>query len=259
MIRPRLTAFDRSCLGSDVTCLVGVDEAGRGAFAGPVVAAALFVRQEFYETSACKRIRPHIRDSKLLTAEEREAALRGLERCRDAGGIAFAAGSADVEEILEFNILGATRLAMKRALDAVLREVDCPEAAWQEVTPDDMFYTADMGLARAARPLILVDGRPLKPFFYPHRALVKGDGRSFAIAAASIVAKTTRDRMMRELHAAYPVYGFDSNKGYGTPRHVAAIREHGKCPQHREVFLRKLMDASFTGAEGELEFDEAGV
>ncbi len=265
--RPRLTAFDRGCFGDGCPALVGVDEAGRGAFAGPVVAAAMWVREAFYETSDCRRIRPGIRDSKMLTEEEREAALANLEKCRDAGGICFAAGIASVEEIAEVNILGATRLAMTRALDEVLARAGCDPEIWMEAEEGDLFFEGNGNGSgengengrerRGARPLILVDGKPLRPFRYPHRAVVKGDGRSFAIAAASIVAKVTRDRLMRELHEAYPVYGFDSNKGYGTPRHVEAIQTYGTSPLHREKFLRKLMAAGVSegGDTEELELD----
>lgn len=246
--RPRLTAFDRSCFAEN-TALVGVDEAGRGALAGPVVAAACWVGRDFYEAAACRRVRPLVRDSKQLTAEEREKALRGLEKCRAAGGILFAAGIASVEEIAEHNILGATRVAMKRAVDEVLLAAGCPECAWQEAGEGDLFYDEAQAAAARTRPLILVDGRPLKPFFYPHRALVRGDGRSFAIAAASIVAKVTRDRLMRDLHETYPLYGFNSNKGYGTPKHVEALNQFGTCSLHREKFLRKLLEAGMTGGE----------
>jgi ribonuclease HII len=255
MKRPRLTAFDRKYLGNEYTALIGVDEAGRGAFAGPVVAGAVWVRQEFYESPACRKIRRHVRDSKELTREEREEALAGLEKCRDEGGIVFAAGTGNVEEIAELNILGATRLAMRRALDRVMEQVGCPVEAWQEVSEGDLFFTDEMRRVREGRPLILVDGRPLKPFFYPHTALVQGDGRSFAIAAASIVAKVTRDRAMRELHEDYPLYGFDSNKGYGTPRHVEVIRQFGSCALHREKFLRNLTDGLAEVVGDELPFD----
>lgn len=252
--RPRLTAFDRSCFEDGNAALVGVDEAGRGAFAGPVVAAAFWATRDFYETSSCRRVRPQVRDSKELSPEERETALRGLIKCRDAGGCLFAPGVADVAEISRFNILGATRLAMKRALDAVLAEAGCPERVWAGVGPNDFFYDQEQAEEVRARPVILVDGRPLRPFFYPHRALVKGDGRSFAIAAASIVAKVTRDRLMREHHERHPLYGFDSNKGYGTPRHVEAIRLYGTCELHREKFLSKLMQAA-ADEDGELALD----
>lgn len=252
MKRPRLTAFDRNCLGDETAAVVGVDEAGRGALAGPVVAAALLVRRDFYETPACRRIRPRIRDSKELTAEKREQALVALERCRDEGGICFAPGIASVEEIADENILGATRLAMRRALDAVLSAVNCPDQAWQEIEPGDLFFCEEQAKDIRTRPVILVDGRPLKPFFYPHTALVKGDGRSFAIAAASIVAKVTRDRLMRDYHEQFPSYGFDRNKGYGTPVHLKALNQFGVSPLHREKFLRKLIKAGAT-EENELE------
>lgn len=258
MKRPRLTAFDRSCLPEDSMAVVGVDEAGRGALAGPVVAAALLVRREFYDSPLCRRIRPMIRDSKVLTAEKREEALAALERCRERGEVLFFPGVACVEEIEEENILGATRLAMKRALDAVLEDCGCPARAWATVEPGDLFYSEEEVREIRRRPVILVDGRPLKPFFYPHTALVQGDGRSFAIAAASIVAKVERDRLMTALHEEYPAYHFCSNKGYGTPKHIEALDQHGACPAHRRKFLRKLIDAGCgwkDEAVTELEFE----
>lgn len=253
MKRPRLTFFDRGFLGEETAAIVGVDEAGRGCLAGPVVAAAMMVRREFYETSPCRRIRPLIRDSKELTVEQREEALKGLERCRDQGGLVFAAGVASVEEIADVNILGATRLAMRRALDSVLLKSGWPERTWQKLEPGDLFFREEKARDLRNRPVILVDGRPLKPFFYPHTALVKGDGRSFAIAASSIVAKVTRDRLMRRHHAEFPAYGFDRNKGYGTPRHIEALNEHGTCKLHREKFLRKLIAAGDNEMQFEIE------
>lgn len=252
MKRPRLTAFDRRCFSDETSAVIGVDEAGRGAFAGPVVAGAFLATREFYDTAACTRVRPLIRDSKQLTLEQREIALRQLERCQERGGVFFAPGVASVEEIADENILGATRIAMKRALDAVLEAADCSERSWQEVTPGDLFFCEEQAREIRKRPVILVDGRPLKPFYYPHTALVKGDGRSFAIAAASIVAKVTRDRLMRDYHQDYPSYGFDSNKGYGTPRHLTAIQENGTCPLHREKFLRNLIAAGAAADEDAL-------
>lgn len=246
--RPRLTAFDRGCFANN-TALIGVDEAGRGALAGPVVAAACWVVREFYETADCRRVRPLVRDSKQLSVAEREKALRGLEKCRAAGGLLFSSGVASVEEIADHNILGATRIAMKRAVDEVLLTAGCPEAAWQDVGEGDLFYDEARAVTARTRPVILIDGRPLKPFFYPHRALVEGDGRSFAIAAASIVAKVIRDGLMRDLHETYPIYGFNSNKGYGTPRHVEALNQFGTCGIHREKFLRKLLEAGPAGGE----------
>lgn len=251
--RPRLAAFDRSCFGETSSAVIGVDEAGRGCFAGPVIAAAVWMRRDFYETASCRRIRSGIRDSKELSPEEREKALRNLEKCREEGGVAFAAGSGSVEEIEEFNILGATRLAMKRALDELLEVTGWQGDVWANVAEGDLFFSKEKAARRAARPVILIDGLPLKPFFYPHQALVKGDGRSFAIAAASIVAKVTRDRLMAELHEDFPLYGFDTNKGYGTPHHLKAITRHGIGPFHREKFVRNLVAGKIPGEE--LEFD----
>lgn len=252
MKRLRLTAFDRKYLSDETTGVVGVDEAGRGALAGPVVAAAFWASREFYDTWACRALRPLVRDSKELTLEKREEALRALEKNRDKGGVFFAPGVASVEEIADENILGATRLAMRRALDALFRSSGCSESVWQELEPGDLFFCEEQAREIRQRPIILVDGRPLKPFFYPHTALVKGDGRSFAIAAASIVAKVTRDRLMRENHEAFPCYSFDSHKGYGTPRHIDAIHRHGTCPLHREKFLRNLVAAGIGEGDDEL-------
>lgn len=243
MKRPRLTAFDRKHLTDENFGIAGVDEAGRGALAGPVVAAALLVGREFYESSACRRIRPFVRDSKTIPPEKREVTFDALEKCRDAGGIWFAEGVASVEEIEDHNILGATRIAMRRALDTVFDRCACPPECWENCGPADLFYDERKDSLIRRRPAILVDGRPLKPFFYPHTALVQGDGRSFAIAAASIVAKVTRDRLLIGASDRYPEYGFDSNKGYGTPAHVEALEQHGPTEYHRRKFLRKLIAA----------------
>lgn len=222
--------------------------------AGPVVAAACFLPREFYQSWACRTLRPMIRDSKELAAEKRDEAFQSLEKCREAGRIFFASGVASVEEIADENILGATRLAMKRALDVVFEAAGCKEWIWQEIEPGDLFFCQENAREIRQRPVILVDGRPLRPFFYPHTALVKGDGRSFAIAAASIVAKVTRDRLMQERHTLFPTYGFNTNKGYGTPHHMEALNQCGICPIHREKFLRNFMAAGGT-LDGDVLFE----
>jgi ribonuclease HII len=254
MKRLRLTAFDRKYFRGDSTAVVGVDEAGRGALAGPVVAAACLAPRKFYETWACRTLRPMVRDSKELTAEKREEAFRVLGKCRDDGMIFWASGVASVEEIADENILGATRLAMKRALDLVFEAAKYEAWIWQEIEPGDLFFCEETARGIHQRPVILIDGRPLRPFFYPHTALVKGDNRSFAIAAASIVAKVTRDRLLQETHTAFPLYGFDTNKGYGTPQHLDALNQHGICPLHRERFLRNFLAAGGE-ANGDVLFD----
>lgn len=175
----------------------GVDEAGRGPLAGPVVAGAVILPQGFSD-----RV---LTDSKKLSATRRDT-LYELLATRD--DIRWAIGIASVEEIDSFNILRATHLAMRRAVKNL------------EVSVDHC----------------LIDGLPVKDFPFPSEGIVKGDSLSLSIAAASIIAKVTRDRMMQEIDAQYPVYGFAKHKGYGTKAHRAAIAEHGPCAHHRKSF-----------------------
>ncbi len=177
--------------------VAGCDEAGRGPLAGPVVAAAVV----FLEPAAI----PGVHDSKLLTPAAR-ASLEPEIKCHPA--VRWAVGEASSEEIDRVNILQATRLAMERALAALPLS-----PAW-----------------------VLVDGRPFRRFPHPHDGVVRGDAISCSIAAASILAKTARDRAMAGWHAAYPGYGFDGHKGYPTPSHLAALRRLGPCPIHRRTF-----------------------
>lgn len=176
--------------------VAGVDEAGRAPLAGPVVAAAVML-------SPGARI-DGLDDSKRLLAEERER-LFGLIQARS---LAFAVGVVDVQTIDRVNILEATRLAMRIALD---------------------------GLG-AVPELVLTDFVSLRGLPCPQRNLVRGDQRSATIAAASIVAKVTRDRLMAELDGAYPEYGFARHKGYPTEEHRSALKKFGPCPLHRRTF-----------------------
>ncbi|MBC2593134.1 ribonuclease HII [Ruficoccus amylovorans] len=212
--------------------LVGVDEAGRGALAGPVVAAAFCPGEGFFENSELRELCADITDSKLLSPAQREEILARLEQWRDEGRVAFAAAAGEIDEIERLNILGATRLAMTRALEALPLEL--PSAGEAEMP---LFEQAASG----PRLRILIDGKPLKNFPYAHDGLVKGDSRSLCIAAASIVAKVTRDRLMVALDAEFPAYGFAGHKGYGTATHRAALHAHGPCPYHRTLFLRKVL------------------
>ncbi|MBX9576615.1 MAG: ribonuclease HII [Caulobacteraceae bacterium] len=182
----------------------GVDEAGRGPWAGPVSAAAVILDPA--------KIPAGIDDSKALSAARREA----LEVAIKAQAIAWGVGVASVEEIDELNILKATGLAMRRAVEALA------------VTP------------KAA----LVDGNHRFDLPCKVTTVVGGDGLSLSIAAASILAKTARDRLMVELDADYPGYGFASHKGYNAPIHQAALRELGPCPAHRRTWapIRALLD-----------------
>ena len=178
----------------------GVDEAGRGPLAGPVCAAAVILPENL-------RI-PGLDDSKKLTAKKRDALYDAIVE----GALSFAVAFAAVEEIEALNIKGATYLAMARALE--------------ELDP---------------RPVLaLVDGNDKNELPIPAVKVVHGDGLCASIAAASILAKVTRDRYMTELDAMYPQYGFAAHKGYGTKAHYAALREFGPSPVHRPTYLRKM-------------------
>lgn len=177
--------------------VVGVDEAGRGPICGPVVAAAILV------PVGCSLIQG-IRDSKTLTIEQREHLFVEIH----SQALAIGVGAASVCEIDRLNILQATYLAMRRAL--------------ARVGPYDH---------------ALIDGKVTKTAdLGPHTAIVDGDAASYAIACASIVAKVTRDRLLRRLARRHPGYGWEHNVGYGTPEHLAALRQHGPTPYHRTSF-----------------------
>ena len=182
--------------GAPGELVAGVDEAGRGPLAGPVVAAAVILDP----------IRPiaGLADSKALTAARREVLFAQIQ----AQALCFCIAEASREEIDHLNILQATLLAMQRAVQ---------------------------GLATAPAR-VLVDGNRLPLLAIPAEAIVKGDAKVSAISAASILAKVTRDRWCAQLHARYPHYGFDRHKGYGTAEHLVALAEHGACPEHRRSF-----------------------
>jgi ribonuclease HII len=238
MKRRQLRGFDLRQI-SGVEHLIGVDEAGRGAFAGPVVAGAVMVGREFLEGRWAVTHGGRVNDSKALTAEAREELWGEFERLVAAGQIHATFGVAGVEEIAEHNILGATKLAMRRALEGI----HPPDAFAAPTSEPDLFSSLEERSAYQPRvsARILVDGMPLRSFPYPHTALVKGDARSLCVAMASIVAKVTRDRRMTELDAQHPGYGLARHKGYGTEEHREAVLRLGRCPQHREAFLRKLL------------------
>ena len=196
--------FEQEAWARGFLCVAGVDEAGRGPLAGPVVAAAVVFEKVFLEAEADRSL-AGLDDSKKLPAARREFFHALLSACPHARiGVA----SASVEEIDSLNILRATHLAMARAVA-------------QLAPPPD---------------LALVDGLPVQGLPVPHRAIVGGDGASLSIAAASVMAKVTRDRLMVELAARFPAYGFERHKGYGTQAHLDALRRHGPCPAHRRSF-----------------------
>ncbi len=217
--------------------LIGVDEAGRGALAGPVVAAAVLVSQEFLEGRWAVAKSGRVNDSKQLTAGERTELWLEFEELVGQGQIHANYGTASVAEIEKVNILGATKLAMRRALEGIYP----PDAFERKVEPDLFASEAEKA---AFTPMvscqILIDGLPLRHFPYPHQGIISGDARSLCIAMASIIAKVTRDRLMDELDQAHPGYGFAQHKGYGTEEHREAILRRGRSTVHRDSFLRKL-------------------
>jgi ribonuclease HII len=217
--------------------LVGVDEAGRGALAGPVVAGACVLARPFFTREDVLARTEEINDSTQLSAAGRAAQLKSIEALRAQGCLDFAVALASVEEIAAFNILGATRLAMLRALQALAARADGWELCPVEIG-GPLFDT------EPAPVRCLVDGRPLRPFPYMHEGLVQGDQRSLSIAMASIAAKVERDRLMCRLAEDFPAYGFEVHKGYGTQAHREALLRHGPSPAHRDLFLRKILGKS---------------
>jgi len=191
-----MLAFEKQAVQSGYKVIAGVDEAGRGPLAGPVVSAAVVLPENFDVSG--------INDSKTLSEKRRQALFPVIKN----QAIAFGIGMADHGEIDRINILQASLLSMKRAVENL------------KVTPD----------------YLLIDGKFAIDSTIDQRPLIKGDGLSLSIAAASILAKVTRDRIMADLDRQYPGYGFSRHKGYPTKAHKAAILAHGPCPVHRKSF-----------------------
>ena len=197
-----LWVYEREAFADGVKLVCGVDEAGRGPLAGPVCAAAVILPPGL--------VIPGLNDSKKLTDKKRRELYDVITAKAVSYGIAFASE----KEIDEINILQATFLAMARAME--------------KLTPQP--------------ELALIDGNRARDFGLPVRTIVKGDSLSASIAAASILAKVTRDRLMEQYGEAYPQYGFAVHKGYGTKRHYEALREFGPSPIHRMTFLKKFYE-----------------
>jgi ribonuclease HII len=189
---------ERQLYAQGFCCVAGIDEAGRGPLAGPVVAAAVVLPRKFSHKV--------LDDSKKLTPEQRDELHAELIAHAE---IRWSAAVVCVEEIDRRNILRATHEAMRRAVGALAG------------APDH----------------VLIDGLPVHPFSIPQTALVGGDGLSFSIAAASVIAKVTRDRLMIEYDTAFPEYAFAQHKGYGTALHLERLKKHGPCEIHRRSFL----------------------
>jgi ribonuclease HII len=235
--RRQLRSFDLKKI-EGFESLIGVDEVGRGALAGPVVAGAVLVTREFLEGRWAAVKAGRVNDSKQLSGDERESLWGEFEALLAQGQIHAHYGSASVEEIEQHNILGATKLAMRRAMEGIY-----PAAAFRRRDEPDLFSSIEerQAFVPVVSCRVLVDGLPLRGFPYPHTAVVRGDSRSLCIAMASIIAKVARDRMMADLEARYPGYGFARHKGYGTDEHREAVVRMGRSPIHREMLLRKLL------------------
>jgi len=190
------TRFEDEASAQGATRIAGIDEAGRGPLAGPVVAAAVILK----EPDSI----PAINDSKLLDADKRDALYQQIRTTALGLGV----GIVETAVIDRINIYQATRLAMKNAVLAM------------NPAPD----------------FLLIDGNLSLDLPISQKAIIKGDRLSFSVAAAGIIAKVTRDRLMMELHEKYPQYGFDRHKGYATRTHREALLEHGPCPVHRTCF-----------------------
>lgn len=200
MSQENLWEFEEKYYAQGLQLVCGVDEAGRGPLAGPVCAAAVILPRNVEI--------PGLNDSKKLSDKRRRELMPIIKENAIAYGIAFA----DEKEIDQINILQATFLAMERAVSQL------------SVKPE----------------VLLIDGNREKDFGITVETIVKGDSRSASIAAASVLAKVTRDDYLLQMAQAYPQYGFEIHKGYGTKAHYAAIEEHGPCPIHRMTFLKKF-------------------
>ena len=198
----KMKSFERKVLGDDVEFYAGIDEVGRGPLAGPVVAAAVVLPRDFNVHG--------INDSKKLSEKRREELFEIIKE----SAIDYSFGVVDNRIIDEINILQATKLAMRKALANLV------------IRPDH----------------ILIDAVRLEDVDIPQTSIIKGDEKSLAIAAASIMAKVKRDHMMEKYAETYPGYAFEKNKGYGTKAHYDGIEQNGITPIHRKSFLKNLFE-----------------
>lgn len=217
----KMKQYENALYEKGIQYIAGVDEVGRGPLAGPVVSVAVVLPRDFNILG--------VDDSKKLSPKKREEL---YEQIKDAA-VAYGVGCVDNETIDRINILEATKLAMKdalRELEGKLR--DHLGEDWKKLTGDE----------DRQKPCciqhVLIDALTLKDVPIEQTAIIHGDETSLSIAAASILAKVTRDRMMKEYHAIYPDYAFDCNKGYGTRAHYDGIQRKGLCPLHRKTFVK---------------------
>lgn len=191
------TYFERMCYNEGFIHIAGVDEVGRGCIAGPVVAAACILPKGYYDTS--------IKDSKMLSPQQRDAVYSILVK---EPKVSYGIGIVSNRDIDRINILKATLLAMQLAINNL------------PISPD----------------YILIDGNQLPTISVPHRGIIKGDQKSLSIAAASVIAKVTRDNLMREYDELYPMYHLIENKGYPTRKHIEGLDRYGPCAIHRLTY-----------------------
>ncbi len=193
--------FEQEAISKGYKHICGVDEAGRGPLAGPVCAAAVILPEN--------TIIEGVNDSKKLSEKKREALFEVIK----ANAVSYSIAYSSVEEIESMNILNATMLAMKRAVEGLDVKAD----------------------------YAMIDGNRLPDLAIDSEFIIKGDAKSVSIACASILAKVSRDRLLYKYAEEYPEYGFDKHKGYGTKAHTQAIKEYGPCPYHRMSFLKKIL------------------
>lgn len=197
--------YEQQYWSQGIPLIAGIDEAGMGALAGPVVAAAVIFSNDYLSTFTSLIEKTPVRDSKLLSPKQREKAAEMIKQ----SVFSWSIGSANVSEIEEMNIRAASHLAMQRAIESLS-------------TPPD---------------LLIIDGTPAQiSDTIPTINLIKGDQLSYSIAAASILAKVARDAVMQELDAMFPSYGFASHKGYGSQKHMDALRQYGVTEYHRKTY-----------------------
>lgn len=197
----KLKEIDKTFYSQGVEYLAGIDEAGRGPLAGPVVVGCVIMPKDSFIEG--------VNDSKKVSEKKREKLYEQITK----EAISWGVGIVNQDEIDEINILNATKKALTMAIESL-------EIKPNRILVDALTHINTLGI--------------------PYTSIIKGDATSYSIAAASIVAKVTRDRIMEEWDKVYPVYGFAKHKGYGTSAHMKAIRENGVCPLHRESFLKKL-------------------
>lgn len=198
----KLKEFEKKLYEDGVKYIAGIDEAGRGPLAGPVVIGCVIMTPESFIE--------YVNDSKKVSETKREMLYEKIT----SEAIAWSTGIVDEKEIDELNILNATKKALTEAIDKL------------EVKPDVILVDA----------LDKIDTKGIK-----YISVIKGDAKIYSISAASIIAKVTRDRIMKEYDEVYPEYGFAGHKGYGTAKHIQAIKEHGICPLHRKTFTKNFL------------------